>query len=83
LERNPESETTWPEIWSGSKCVEFKEKHTWLLSSNCKFDCDFGSYFESLGSSKRERLRISEEWNKYLRPIGNIMPVDYQNSVRK
>jgi hypothetical protein len=83
LEQKPESETTWPEIWSGSKCVEFKEKHTWLLSSSCKFGCDFGSYFESMGSSKLERLRISEERNKYLRRKGKIVPENYRSSVRK
>jgi hypothetical protein len=27
MDQKPESETTWSDIWSGSKCAEFKEKH--------------------------------------------------------
>ncbi|XP_008182397.1 zinc finger BED domain-containing protein 1-like [Acyrthosiphon pisum] len=50
-------------VWSESQWIEFKEKYPWIVSADGKLGCNICSSITCLGASKKERLRISNEWN--------------------
>lgn len=56
----------WPMVWNESQWIEFKEKYPWIVSADGKLGCNICSSITCLGASKKERLRISNEWSNGL-----------------
>ncbi|KAL5233444.1 hypothetical protein ACI65C_000854 [Semiaphis heraclei] len=54
------------EYWNESQWIEFKEKYPWIVSADGKLGCNICSSITCLGASKKERLRISNEWSNGL-----------------
>jgi len=56
----------WPMVWNESQWIECKEKYPWIVSADGKLGCNICSSITCLGASKKERLRISNEWSNGL-----------------
>ncbi|XP_008183248.1 E3 SUMO-protein ligase KIAA1586-like [Acyrthosiphon pisum] len=53
-------------VWNESQWIEFKEKYPWIVSADGKLGCNICSSITCLGASKKDRLRISNEWSNGL-----------------